>query len=369
LILAASLIRTASNLGIIFGVILLFWPIQTQAILAAAIIIGLLLVLVFSMAVPLAWARYAGEKLVARTLWVMWVGYWILWPITKLLHPFDIVVRRLAGVPDMEDNDEHVEEEILSAVSEGEREGVVNAEEREMIESVMRLDEKQADDVMTPRTEVKAVNMEANLAEVLEVITLAGVSRLPVYKESIDNVVGILYAKDLLPMLKSEGTEEFRVEKLMRPAIVVPETKPIPDLLRDMKKQKVHMAIVLDEYGGTAGLVTVEDILEEIVGDIADEYELPEPEPIVRLGPDQAEIDARLRIDELNDEMGTDLPEDADIDTVGGFAFATLGRIPRTGETFSYMNVKFTILAAEPRRIKRLRVEVDRMQAVKAEHE
>jgi CBS domain containing-hemolysin-like protein len=144
----------------------------------------------------------------------------------------------------------------------------------------------------------------------------------------------------------------------------VPESKPIADLLQELREQKVHLAIVLDEYGGTAGLVTIEDIIEEIVGDIADEYETPAPESIRRIDEHTIEVDARVRIDEINEQLRTELPEGEDYDTVGGFVFSALGKIPETGEELSYQNVKFRVIDAEQRRINRLRVQVtpDRTQ-------
>jgi CBS domain containing-hemolysin-like protein len=151
--------------------------------------------------------------------------------------------------------------------------------------------------------------------------------------------------------------ESFDARRVMRGVPFVPESKSLPDLLHEFQENKVHLAIVLDEYGGTAGLVTIEDILEELVGEIADEYEPPEPEPLVRVGPDQLEVDGRVRVDQINDELGVELPEDEDYDTVAGFVFSTLGRIPEAGEQFAHENLRFRILDAGPRKISRLAIE------------
>ena len=191
---------------------------------------------------------------------------------------------------------------------------------------------------------------------ILETVIQAGHSRIPVYEENIDKIVGLIYAKDLLDQIgKSAG--DFSISHKIRNAYFVPETKPLRALLHEFQNQKLHLAVVLDEYGGTAGIVTIEDILEELVGEIVDEYEERPPEPIKKLNETTIEADARTYIDDLNDQFEMNLPEDEDYDTLGGFVFSHLGSIPKTGETFEYEDVKFTITAAEARRIKRVRIQ------------
>ncbi|HEV57940.1 MAG TPA: CBS domain-containing protein, partial [Phycisphaerales bacterium] len=166
----------------------------------------------------------------------------------------------------------------------------------------------------------------------------------------------LVYAKDLLTEV-GRTDEEFRLRDKIRPAYFVPESKPLRALLHEFQNQKLHIAVVLDEYGGTAGIVTIEDILEELVGEIADEYEPMPVESMQRLDEHTIEIDARTYVDDLNDEFDVTLPEDDDYDTVGGFVFSHLGYIPKTGETFEYGNLRFTIIAAESRKINRIRIE------------
>ena len=180
-------------------------------------------------------------------------------------------------------------------------------------------------------------------------------TRVPVYNGDLDNIVGILYAKD---MLRHTAEENIDVRSILRKCYFVPETKPLDDLLKEFKERKVHMAVVLDEYGGTAGLVTIEDVVEEIVGEIADEYDEKQPAGMQYISERSAEVDGRFRIDDINDELDIELPEDADYDTIAGFVFSELGRIPIVGETLEARDARFTVLAADERKIIKLRVDV-----------
>jgi putative hemolysin len=220
---------------------------------------------------------------------------------------------------------------------------------------VLELRERTADEIMTPRTDLIAVDVNADLPAVLGAIKEAGHSRLPVYENNIDNIVGLVYAKDLLAEIGG-GATPFRLRDRLREAYFVPETKPLRALLHEFQNQKLHIAVVLDEYGGTAGIVTLEDILEELVGEIADEYEETPQESIRKIDENTIEVDARTYVEDLNDEYTLNLPEDEDYDTVGGFVFSRLGYVPKTGEDFEYENLKFTIASAEPRRVKRVRI-------------
>jgi CBS domain containing-hemolysin-like protein len=215
---------------------------------------------------------------------------------------------------------------------------------------------------MTPRTDMVAVSLNSSFDEARETIVRAGHTRVPVYQDSRDHIVGVLYAKDLLQAPSGEG---FEVQKVMRAAQYVPESKPIDQLLRDLRQARVHIAIVLDEYGGTAGLVTIEDILEELVGEIDDEYDRGEAPFIRKVDEDTVEADARVHVYEINEQLAIELPEGGDYETIGGFVFSAMGKIPAAGDELTHENVHIAILAAEPRRINRVRVHVER-QAVSA---
>ena len=237
-----------------------------------AFVIALLGVLVFGIAIPSAWARYAGESLLIASLPVLHGLRHVLYPLVAPLLALDWMVRRLAGVRDGdEENDaDGMEQEILTVVSEGEARGAVDEEEAEMIESVIELRDTQVDRIMTPRTDISAVPRDVSFVQLKDLIREKGHSRVPVYDDTVDNIVGVIYAKDLLQVADAGS---FDAAAIMRGPIYIPESKQTRDLLHEFQEGKGHMAIVLDEYGGTAGLVTIEDILEELVGEIFDEYE------------------------------------------------------------------------------------------------
>jgi len=354
LILASSLFRLITNIGILLALFVLL-PANSYIL---TFVIAFLIFAVFTLAIPHSWAKHSGEKILARTHRLLEVFAYIATPVLFVFRIHDGLVRRLAGVTEAtaEETQDQKQEEILSIVEQGKIEGVVDAEEMEMIEGVLELGDTTAEEIMTPRTDVIAVNVDDDLQRILETIIQAGHSRIPVYEENIDKIVGLVYAKDLLDQIgKSAG--EFNIRQKMRQAYFVPETKPLKSLLHEFQNQKLHLAVVLDEYGGTAGIVTIEDILEELVGEIVDEYEERPPEPIKKMNETTIEADARTYIDDLNDQFELNLPEDEDYDTLGGFVFSHLGSIPKTGETFEYEGVNFTIIAAEARRIKRVRIQ------------
>jgi len=358
--LATSILRSACTLGVF--VVALGYPEGVSAPIgpsraAVGFVVALALVLVFGVAIPTAWAKYSGEWLIVRFLAVLVVTRFLFYPLIWFLAQFDPLVRRLTGVPvrDAKSYADELEQEILDVVSEGELHGAVDEQEKEMIESVIELTETRVEEIMTPRTDIVAIPIDADLQAVLDTVRTKGHSRIPVYEETVDRIQGVLYAKDLL--LRA-GNEEFSLEKTMRKAVFIPESKSVRTLLRDFQEGKVHMAVVLDEYGGTAGLVTIEDILEELVGEITDEYEPTTPEEIKRIDDSTVEVDARMRIDDLNDELEVTLPEDEDYETIGGFVFSKLGRIPSVGERCDHDDIDIEVIGAEPRRVTRLRLTV-----------
>ncbi|GAJ06268.1 unnamed protein product, partial [marine sediment metagenome] len=248
---------------------------------------------------------------------------------------------RLAGVAETtpQEEQEEKQEEFITGLERRRTEGVLDEEEQEMIENVLELSSSTADEIMTPRTDIVAVEVNSDLQKVLETITTAGHTRVPVFEKNIDNIIGLVYAKDLLAEIGKTGTE-FKLRDKIRKAYFVPESKPLRVLLHEFQNQKLHIAVVLDEYGGTAGVVTLEDILEELVGEITDEYEETPPEPIKKIDQNTIEADARTYIDDINDQLELNLPEDEDYETIGGFVFSRLGYIPKTGENFDYENLK-----------------------------
>lgn len=361
LVLACGVYRLVFNIGALLLLVALLsaWHGTLDAATYFLVFaIALAIFSMFSLAIPYAWAKYAGEKLISRTYGALVIFALLATPILWILRLYDGFVRRLAGVPPAtpDQQQEERQEEFLDDLEQQRMDGVVDKEEQEMIENVLELRESTAGEIMTPRTDLVAVDVEADLPTVLETIRKVGHSRIPVYEENIDNIVGLIYAKDLLAEI-GRDSQEFHVRDRMREVYFVPETKPLRALLHEFQNQKLHLAVVLDEYGGTAGLVTLEDILEELVGPIADEYEKTPPESSRKIDETTIEVDARMYVDDLNHEYSLDLPEDEDYDTVGGFVFSRLGYIPKAGEHFDYDNLKFTIASAEARRVRRVRIQ------------
>jgi CBS domain containing-hemolysin-like protein len=331
---------------------------------AVAFVAAGTLVSVFAVAVPVSWARYHRERLLTLSITPLQWTLWGLYPLVGLLHLLDPVVRRLSGSTRDPGGESDLSDEVLSVVEDHEHAATVDEAQKEMIEAVFEFPTRTAGEIMTPRTDVAGLEVEATLEQIKAAILDEGHSRIPVYEESLDHIVGVLYAKDLIrylgqpPEAASDG-RKFDLRKLLREPYMVPESKSVRELLAEFKQRKVHMAIVLDEYGGTAGLVTIEDILEELVGEIRDEYEPGEAEPAMRaVGQGVYEVDARVDVDELHDELSLPLPEDRDYDTVGGFVFSRLGHIPVVGEQFEHEGFRFTVLAAERTRVRKVRIEL-----------
>jgi putative hemolysin len=263
---------------------------------------------------------------------------------------------RLLGYRREPSTGEQAQEQILAAVSEGEMEGVIQEEEKEMIKSVIKFRDARVADIMTPRTDMVCLDSQASLEAALDFVKKCGYSRVPVIEQYRDNVIGILYAKDLLGACEHE--EQPALKEILRPATFVPETKRIAELLEPFQKSKVHMAVVLDEYGGVAGLVTIEDIVEEIVGEIEDEFDIESRELVGPLTDGRAEVSARARVSEVNRTLGINLPESADYDTISGLISSRLDRIPGAGETLAVDDVQMTILEADQRRVKRVAIKI-----------
>lgn len=325
----------------------------------AIFFLAAIVTLFFSVAFPQAITRYAGDSFLAASIRALHLLRIVFKPLTAVLHLTDRFVRDAAGAAgtrEPEQIEEQIEQDILSAVEEGEEQGVVDEQEREMIESVIEFHDSTAGQIMTARPDIAAIDVKSDLPQVRQVIEESGHSRIPVYEGSLDKVVGILYARDLLRYV-GQSADTLDIRSAMRPALFVPETTPLGDLLREFRKRKSHIAIVLDEYGGTTGLLTLEDILKALVGEISEEHEAIEPALFKRTGEHTAEADAKIEVDEFNRLTGLNLPEDAGYATLGGFVLATVGRIPDPGFSFEHQGIKYTVLEAEPQRVKRIRID------------
>jgi CBS domain containing-hemolysin-like protein len=252
------------------------------------------------------------------------------------------------------------EEEIMTLVDAGEEEGSIQLGEKEMIYSIFQLDDTLAREIMVPRIDIVAVEGQKSLDEARDIIIEAGHSRIPVYDGSLDQIIGLLYAKDLLNINAVESKTKA-LKSMLRPALFVPETKRVPDLLHELRNSKVHLAVVIDEYGGTAGLVTIEDIMEEIVGEILDEYDSAEEAPYETLGPDEFLFDGGINLDDFNRVMESQLPDEMG-DTLAGFIYGELGKVPDSGEIVLAGSLKLEVASVVDRRIRKVRVTRDLTQ-------
>jgi magnesium and cobalt exporter, CNNM family len=277
-------------------------------------------------------------------------------PFTSLLtRSAQLVLRAFHLRPSKPEENVHSAEELRMLVEQSQELGVLHAQNADMLEGVFEFSEKNAREVMTPRTDIDALPLESTLDETLAMLEESGRSRYPVFEESIDNIVGLVLAKDLIPVLRSRP-DDFSLRSIMRPVHVVPGSREVEEVLADFKRLKEHMAIVLDEYGGTAGLVTMEDLLEEIVGEILDEYDEPLEHP-EREGADLVIVPGSTNIGELNERFGLIVP-DEDYTTIGGFVFGALGRLPLLGDRVVAGGAIFTVREMDGRRIETLAVDL-----------
>ncbi|NOZ58301.1 MAG: HlyC/CorC family transporter [Euryarchaeota archaeon] len=312
-----------------------------------------LVVLIFGEITPKSFAATNAERValfIARPIYFLMK---LLSPIVLLLSKFaKLLVKSFGG--EVRLGPFITEEELKMLVEVGEELGAIEKEEKEMITGIFEFGETDVREVMVPRIDMKCIPADASIEEARKLILETGHSRIPVYEGSIDNIIGILYAKDLLRYLNSKAKPRS-LREILRPAYFVPETKKLDDLLREFQQNRVHVAIVVDEYGGTAGMVTLEDIIEEIVGEIKDEYDHAEEEPLERIDENQAVVDARMSIHDVNEALEISLPED-EFDTIGGLLFNTIGRIPSPGDEVEFEDAKLKVEKMRGRRIMKVRV-------------
>jgi putative hemolysin len=273
----------------------------------------------------------------------------VLNPLVWLLTTLTGAITRLFGIADTQ-QEKITAEELMILVERGGEQGIIEAEEQQMIRAVLELGEQRVHEVMVPRIDIKGIPATATMDEIIDTIVGEGHSRIPVYEESIDNIIGILYAKDLLPFLAKGENPEIR--SILRAPLFVPESISVDDLLHNFQRGKVHIAIVLDEYGGTAGLVTIEDLIEEIVGEIQDEYDVEEP-MIEPLSDDEARVDGRASIDDMTEHFGVELNDEdkEQYDTVGGLVYHEIGGVPNVGDTVEVEGLTLTVESTDGRRV------------------
>ena len=306
--------------------------------------------------VPKAVALERAERLaIFLAIPLQWLGR-ILHPLVWVLDKSASAVARLLRVPPARAGfSAHTEEDIRHLVAEAEDVGAIETAEEEMVYKVFDFADKEAHEVMVSRPQVVALSVDLPTPEALAAVIDSPYTRYPVFRGSIDDVLGILHVRDLFKALYDRGLENVVLEELVRPAYVVPETKDLAALLAEFRKTNQHMAIVVDEYGGVAGIVTLEDLLEEIVGEIEDEYDLPD-ESVERLDENRIRIDGTFPIDDFNEEFEQVLPQE-DFHTVAGFVFGQLGRAPEEGDEIVWNGLRFNVVDVDGQRIGRLQVD------------
>ena len=276
----------------------------------------------------------------------------ILWSVTIISRA--LTGGRAARAPYL------TEQELLTLLHVSEEQGVIEEQEHQMIHGIIEIGDKSVREVMVPRTDIAAVDKTASLQEIVKVFKEHRHTRLPVYEADIDHVIGLIHTKDLLLFYTRSQAQKFEIDKILRPIRFTPESKKVDELLHEMRSQKVHMMVVLDEYGGTAGLVSLEDLLEEIVGEIRDEYDSAEEEQLELISDREARVDARFPMEELNHKLELGIEESGDYDSVGGYVYASLGAIPEAGSQFQGGRARWTVEKVNGRRIERVRLTADK---------
>jgi CBS domain containing-hemolysin-like protein len=355
---AVAFARTAMRIGFVACVFAAFAgfdePLTAWRLLAAWAV-AVLLLWAFTSVAAGAFARHAPAAVIVRFLLPLRALHATLLPVRALARGVDRAVGSSVGRADPV---ERSEDELVSAIEDTQRQGLIDEHAAEILENAVTLGDATVGGVMTPRPRIEAIAYTDDLEAVREFAIRSGHSRIPVHSGSLDHVQGILYVKDLVRFL-GRPSSDFRLRPLLRQPMRIPESKPIQEQLRDFQQSKVHVAIVMDEFGGTAGLVTIEDILEELVGEIRDEHEpASDSAPTLWKAADGAfEASGHAPVADLNAALGLGIPEDDGYETVAGFVLARFGSIPRVGDSFSDSGVRFTVLEATPAAVQRVRAE------------
>jgi magnesium and cobalt exporter, CNNM family len=345
--LLAGVVTTAFLAALVIGT----WGATPGRMLLISI--GIFLILTLLLSFPRGIAVHDPERTLIALYVPVRLTAVLLNPVVRLLNRIGGAAARAVGLGDVPERPVHTEDDLHTHASSAHEAGIIKEDEQEMIDAVIDMDKTTAREIMVPRMDVTGLPADATIDRAVDLIRARGYSRIPVYEESIDNIIGVLYAKDLFRYLRAVQTD-LQVGGLVRPAYFIPESKKTDDLLRELQRQKVHIAIVADEYGGTAGIVTIEDLLEEIVGDIQDEYDREEAK-IVAISDDEAIFDATVSIDDVNDALKLNL-EGEDVDTIGGLLYERLGKVPALGDQAELDGVRLRVESTAGRRIRKVRV-------------
>lgn len=325
---------------------------ETFAIIINVVVVTLI-ILIFTEIIPKVAAVKNPFKLSQKFVYPLTIFFYLFLPITNILNTLTHWMTHTLKIS--KNKSLLSEEELKTLVDFGEEKGTLEQEEKEMIHSIFEFGETSVKEIMVPRIDMISIASTAEIDELLAIIKEHLHSRIPVYKETVDSIIGIVYAKDLLPLMNTNKTKDFSIDKLTRPAYFVPEQKKIDELLREFQNEKIHMAIVVDEYGGTSGLVTLEDIIEEIVGEIQDEYDSDLPMHR-KISDNVFIVDGSMSLEEINEELNLDLPTEEGVETIGGFLFGLFGSVPKEKEIAKYNGYEFIIEKIIERRIKQVRI-------------
>lgn len=315
-----------------------------------------IIILIFGEITPKIIAKNHSKSISKLVIVPIYILSFVTKPIIKILMGISVFIGRIFGVEIKDENIMITEEDIISFVNVGEAEGIIEEEEKEMIHSIVGFGETTAKEVMTPRTAMFAVEGNKTIDDIWTEMLEMGFSRIPVYEHTIDNIIGILYVKDILNYLK-DGKVNVQVKEIVREPYFVPETKSIIEILSEFKAKKVHIAMVLDEYGGIVGVLTIEDLIEEIVGDIRDEFDTEEDETIHEVSPNKYEIDAMLDIETINKVLGLCLPISEDYETLGGLMLTELGKVASIGDEVVIDGIKLIVLETNKMRVSKVLIE------------
>lgn len=315
-----------------------------------------IIILVFGEITPKIIAKNHSLKIAGVVIVIVYWFSFFTKPLIKILIWISKFIGRLLGI-ELEDETLMItEEDIISFVNVGEAEGVIEEDEKEMIHSIVGFGETSAKEVMTPRTAMLAFEGNKTIDDIWYEMVDNGFSRIPVYEDTIDNILGVLYIKDIMNCIK-DGNTNVPIKNFIRPGYFVPETKSIIEILKEFKALKVHIALVLDEYGGIVGLLTIEDLIEEIVGEIRDEFDTEEEEFITQIDENSYEVDAMIDIETLDKELCLNLPESDDYESLGGLIVTELGRLATIGDELKFNGVKLKVLEINKMRVSKVLIE------------
>ncbi|WP_291258980.1 hemolysin family protein [Fusobacterium sp.] len=346
----ASSIATVVTINILGG--------ASSSSVAIATVGMTVIILIFGEITPKIIAKNYSVQIAGVVIRIVYLLALFLKPIIKILMFISKFIARLIGIDLKDEAIMITADDIKSLVNVGEAEGIIEEEEKEMIHSIVGFSETTAKEVMTPRTSMLAFEGDETLDEVWDEIIENGFSRIPVYEETIDNIIGVFYVKDVLSIVK-KGETNVPIKNFIRPGYFVPETKSITEILQDFRKMKVHIALILDEYGGIVGLVTIEDLIEEITGEIRDEFDHEEDEFIHKIDENTYEVDGMLDIETLDKELNIRLPESEDYESLGGLIITELGRVAVVNDEITLSGVKLKVLEVEKMRVAKVLIEIN----------